>query len=133
MGHDEETAAIRAVRDDAAEETEREPGDRAREPDQTEVERRELRGGVPDRQLHDEPPEAELLHPRADVRHEQADPEEAEVTVEERRQRRRPTGVGRGRFIEGLGLGGDRVLHSVLRECMGVEPTTERATPRQRF
>src|SRR5439155_10406938 len=75
-------------------------GDRAREADEAEVERRELRDAVLHRELHDEPAETEDLHPGADVRHDEAGPEEAEIAVAERRDERGATGFGGTGLVE---------------------------------
>ena len=109
--------------------------ERAREAHQAEVERSELRDAVLDRELDDQPSQAELLHPRPDVRDDEADPEQPEIAVLERRPGGGAAGLRSRSFIEsfGLELGGEVVCGHVLRECMGVEPTTERKAPRQRF
>src|SRR5207237_9662152 len=119
----------------AAEEAEGKCGQRARQANEAEIERCALRDAVLDRELHDEPPEPELLHPRPDVRDDETDPEETEIAVLERRPRGGAAGLGSGSFVEAFGLkfGGELFCGHVRRECMGVEPTTERSTPRQRF
>ena len=131
----EQTTAIGAIGDDAAEEAEGKTGKRARKADEAEIEGGELRDTVLDRELDDEPSETELLHPRPDVRDDEADPEQPEIAVLERRPRGGAARLGGGSFVESFGLefGGELFCGHVQRECMGVEPTTERSTPRQRF
>src|SRR5439155_24483782 len=88
----EEATAIRAVGDDTRDKAERQAGDRAREPDEAEVERRELRDAVLHRELHDEPAETEDLHPGPDVRDDESGPEQTEIAVAERRDERGAAG-----------------------------------------
>src|SRR3989441_7088422 len=132
---EQQAPTVRAVGHDAAEESERESRDRPREPREPEIEGSELRHAVLGRELDDEPAEPELLHPRPDVRDHKPDPEEAEIAVLERRPGRGAAGFGRRGLVQRLGLelGGKVLRGHVLRECMGVEPTTDRSTPRQRF
>ena len=76
-------------------------------------------------------------------RDDEAGPEEAEIAVAERRDERGAAGFGGTGLVErafDLQLGSEALfchLSSLreipLRECMGVEPTTERNAPRQRF
>src|SRR5438309_1690161 len=132
---DQQAPPIGTIGDDPAEEAEGEPRERAGEPDETQIEGGELRDAVFDRELDDEPAKAELLHPRPDVRDDEAGPKEPEIAMLERRPCRGAAGLGGRGFVEPFGLefGGELFLGHLLRECMGVEPTTERSTPRQRF
>src|SRR6202022_1055135 len=95
-----------------------------------EIERGERGHAVLDRELGDEPAQAELLHPGADVRNDEADPKETEIAMLERRPGRGAAGLGGRGLVEPFGLefGGKFFSGHVLRECMGVEPTTERST-----
>ena len=143
LGEGEQAPAIRAIGDDAAEKPEREAGQRAREADEAEVERRELRNAVPDCELHDEPAEAELLHPCPDVRDDEPDPEEAEVAIKKCREGRGAAGLGGGGFVERfvVEIGGERVLicgharSSVPQAARVHGSRTHHGTqaPRQRF
>src|SRR2546428_7325885 len=153
LGHEEQPPPVRAVGHGAAEEPERKPRDRPRKADEPEIERSQVRDAILDRELHDEPAEAELLHPCPDVRDDEPDPEETEIAVFERRERRGASWFGGGGLIEAFRLEGrsealllrrhagalsvrcgamTRVAARsllLLRECMGVEPTTERKRP----
>ena len=106
LRHEEQPPPVRAVGHGAAEEPEREPWNRPRKADESEIERSQVRDAILDRELHDEPAETELLHPRPDVRDDEPDPEETEVAVFERRERRGASWFGCGGLIEAFRLEG---------------------------
>ena len=125
---DEQAPAVGAIRDDAAEEPERDPRDRASQPDEAEVEGREVRGAVADSELHDEPAQPVDLHPRADVRDDEAEPEEAEVAVLEGREHRGAAGLVSACFVQTLGLElrGDALLCSAHHQSVPAWGTSTR-------
>ena len=82
----EKSSTVRAIGHCSPEQTECETGDRARQTDETEIERSQLRHAVADRELDHQPPEPVDLHPRSDVRDDEAEPEESEVAELERRE-----------------------------------------------
>ena len=128
LRHEQQASPVCVVRHDSGEQPEGEARQRAREAEQADVEGREVRDAVADRELHDEVAEAKQLHPAAHVRDHHADPEQAEVPVAQGGGRGRATGVHRCNLRDR-----DARLLGHCESAWESNPPRNAQTPRQRF